>query len=167
MDAQIGYTFQPGSRLNGLGILLQVSNLLNSPYRTYVRRATGRRRWRRSRNMADRGCSAPATTSRTAGCLHRVPRPARLGRGDLCALAAALLASCRDGAGATWPRAAVPVAAPSERDRSPCPLDRRRNDARAEGRADHPGRHPLGHAGRRAALLSRLDPQWRRRLAGR
>jgi iron complex outermembrane receptor protein len=35
MDAQIGYTFQPGSRLNGLGIVLQVSNLLNSPYRTY------------------------------------------------------------------------------------------------------------------------------------
>ena len=34
MDAQIGYTFQPGSRLNGLGILLQVSNVLNSPYRT-------------------------------------------------------------------------------------------------------------------------------------
>lgn len=34
LDAQIGYTFQPGSRLNGLGILLQVSNLLNSPYTT-------------------------------------------------------------------------------------------------------------------------------------
>ena len=36
VDAQVGYTFQQGSRLNGLGILLQVSNLLNSPYRTYV-----------------------------------------------------------------------------------------------------------------------------------
>ena len=35
MDAQIGYTFQPGSRLDGLGILLQVSNVLNSPYRNY------------------------------------------------------------------------------------------------------------------------------------
>jgi len=34
LDAQIGYTFQPGSRLNGLGILLQVTNVLNSPYRT-------------------------------------------------------------------------------------------------------------------------------------
>jgi iron complex outermembrane receptor protein len=34
MDAQVGYTFQPGSRLNGLGILFQVTNLLNSPYRT-------------------------------------------------------------------------------------------------------------------------------------
>lgn len=34
MDAQIGYTFQPGSRLEGLGIQLQVSNLLDSPYRT-------------------------------------------------------------------------------------------------------------------------------------
>ena len=34
LDAQIGYTFQPGSRLNGLGIQLQVSNVLNSPYRT-------------------------------------------------------------------------------------------------------------------------------------
>lgn len=36
LDAQVGYTFQPGSRLNGFGILLQVSNVLNSPYRTYV-----------------------------------------------------------------------------------------------------------------------------------
>ena len=35
LDAQVGYTFQPGSKLNGLGILLQVSNVLNSPYRTY------------------------------------------------------------------------------------------------------------------------------------
>ena len=35
MDAQIGYTFQPNSRLNGLGVVLQVSNVLNSPYRTY------------------------------------------------------------------------------------------------------------------------------------
>ena len=34
LDAQVGYTFQPGSRLNGLGILSQVSNVLNSPYRT-------------------------------------------------------------------------------------------------------------------------------------
>jgi iron complex outermembrane recepter protein len=39
LDAQVGYTFQPGSRLNGLGVLLQVSNVLNSPYRTYL--ATG------------------------------------------------------------------------------------------------------------------------------
>jgi iron complex outermembrane receptor protein len=36
LDAQIGYTFQPSSRLNGLGIVLQVGNVLNSPYRTYV-----------------------------------------------------------------------------------------------------------------------------------
>jgi len=36
VDAQIGYTFQPGSTLNGLGIVLQVSNVLDSPYRTYV-----------------------------------------------------------------------------------------------------------------------------------
>jgi iron complex outermembrane receptor protein len=35
LDAQIGYTFQKGSRLEGLGILLQVGNVLNSPYRTY------------------------------------------------------------------------------------------------------------------------------------
>jgi len=35
MDAQIGYTFQKGSRLDGLGIVLQVSNVLDSPYRTY------------------------------------------------------------------------------------------------------------------------------------
>ena len=35
LDAQIGYTFQPGSTFNGLGIVLQVSNVLDSPYRTY------------------------------------------------------------------------------------------------------------------------------------
>ena len=35
MDAQIGYTFQKGSRLDGLGITLQVSNVLDSPYRTF------------------------------------------------------------------------------------------------------------------------------------
>ena len=35
MDAQLGYTFQPGSRFDGLGVVLQVSNVLNSPYRTY------------------------------------------------------------------------------------------------------------------------------------
>ena len=35
MDAQVGYTFQKGSRLDGLGIVLQVSNVLDSPYRTY------------------------------------------------------------------------------------------------------------------------------------
>jgi iron complex outermembrane recepter protein len=34
MDAQIGYTFQEGSRLENLGITLQVSNVLDSPYRT-------------------------------------------------------------------------------------------------------------------------------------
>ncbi|MDB5455946.1 MAG: TonB-dependent receptor [Caulobacter sp.] len=33
VDAQIGYTFQEG-RLEGLGFLLQVNNLTNSPYRT-------------------------------------------------------------------------------------------------------------------------------------
>jgi iron complex outermembrane receptor protein len=35
VDAQIGYTFQRGSRLDGFGVVLQVSNVLNSPYRTY------------------------------------------------------------------------------------------------------------------------------------
>ena len=34
LDAQVGYTFQDGSRLAGLGIQLQVSNVLDSPYRT-------------------------------------------------------------------------------------------------------------------------------------
>ena len=34
LDAQIGYTFQKGSRFDGLGIVLQVSNVLDSPYRT-------------------------------------------------------------------------------------------------------------------------------------
>jgi iron complex outermembrane recepter protein len=33
MDAQIGYTFQSGSRLSGLNITAQVQNLLDSPYR--------------------------------------------------------------------------------------------------------------------------------------
>jgi iron complex outermembrane receptor protein len=36
LDAQVGYTFQPGSRFDGLGVLLQVGNVLNSPYRTYI-----------------------------------------------------------------------------------------------------------------------------------
>jgi iron complex outermembrane receptor protein len=35
MDAQVSYTFQEGSRLKGLGVTLQVFNLLDSPYRTY------------------------------------------------------------------------------------------------------------------------------------
>jgi iron complex outermembrane receptor protein len=34
LDAQFGYTFADGSPLQGLGILLQVSNLTDSPYRT-------------------------------------------------------------------------------------------------------------------------------------
>lgn len=34
VSAQIGYTFQPGSKLEGLGILLQVNNLLDSRYAT-------------------------------------------------------------------------------------------------------------------------------------
>ena len=36
MSAQIGYTFQEGSSLEGLGILFQVNNLTDSPYRTRV-----------------------------------------------------------------------------------------------------------------------------------
>jgi len=36
VDAQIGYTFQEDSRLNGLGMLLQVYNLTDSPYRTRI-----------------------------------------------------------------------------------------------------------------------------------
>lgn len=34
LDAQIGYTFQEGSSLAGLGIQLQLNNVLDSPYRT-------------------------------------------------------------------------------------------------------------------------------------
>ncbi len=34
VSAQIGYTFQPGSSLEGLGVLFQVNNLTDSPYRT-------------------------------------------------------------------------------------------------------------------------------------
>lgn len=34
VDAQLGYTFQEGSSLEGLGVLFQVNNLTNSPYRT-------------------------------------------------------------------------------------------------------------------------------------
>ena len=33
VDAQIGYTFQEGP-MEGLGLLFQVNNLTNSPYRT-------------------------------------------------------------------------------------------------------------------------------------
>jgi iron complex outermembrane receptor protein len=36
VDAQVGYTFQPGSRFENLGFLLQVYNLTNSPYRTRI-----------------------------------------------------------------------------------------------------------------------------------
>lgn len=36
VSAQIGYTFQEGSSLEGLGILLQVNNLTDSPYRTRI-----------------------------------------------------------------------------------------------------------------------------------
>jgi len=35
-DAQIGYNFSEDSRLKGLGLLLQASNLTNSSYRTYA-----------------------------------------------------------------------------------------------------------------------------------
>ena len=35
-DAQIGYTFADGSKLKGLSIQLQASNLTNAPYRTYA-----------------------------------------------------------------------------------------------------------------------------------
>lgn len=34
LDAQIGYSFPASSSLNGLGVQLQVNNVLNSPYRT-------------------------------------------------------------------------------------------------------------------------------------
>ncbi|HBK92702.1 MAG TPA: TonB-dependent receptor [Parvularcula sp.] len=36
VDAQIGYTFEEGSSLEGLGILFQVNNLTNSPFRTRI-----------------------------------------------------------------------------------------------------------------------------------
>lgn len=41
LDAQVGYTFQDGSPLAGLGIVLQVSNVLDSPYRTRLGLDTG------------------------------------------------------------------------------------------------------------------------------
>ena len=36
VDAQVGYTFPKGTRLENLGFLLQVYNLTNSPYRTKI-----------------------------------------------------------------------------------------------------------------------------------
>jgi iron complex outermembrane receptor protein len=36
VDAQIGYTFPEGNRLANFGMLLQVNNLTNSPYRTLI-----------------------------------------------------------------------------------------------------------------------------------
>jgi iron complex outermembrane receptor protein len=36
VDAQVGYTFPETSRYKNLGVLLQVYNLTNSPYRTRV-----------------------------------------------------------------------------------------------------------------------------------
>lgn len=41
VDAQVGYTFQEGSPLDGFGVLLQVNNLTNSPYRTRLGLDTG------------------------------------------------------------------------------------------------------------------------------
>ncbi|MGN6376076.1 MAG: TonB-dependent receptor domain-containing protein [Sphingomonas sp.] len=43
-DAQIGYTFQKGSPLAGLGFLLQANNVFNSPYRTQTTRLDGTER---------------------------------------------------------------------------------------------------------------------------
>jgi TonB-dependent receptor len=36
VDAQLGYTFGAGSSLDGLSLLLQVTNMTNSPYKTYA-----------------------------------------------------------------------------------------------------------------------------------
>jgi outer membrane receptor protein involved in Fe transport len=36
VDAQVGYTFNDSSRLKGLTLLLQATNLTDSPYRTYA-----------------------------------------------------------------------------------------------------------------------------------
>lgn len=41
LDAQIGYTFPEGTALQGLGVLLQVSNVTDSPYRTRLGVDTG------------------------------------------------------------------------------------------------------------------------------
>ena len=35
-DAQVGYTFGDTSKLHGLSVQLQASNLTNAPYRTYA-----------------------------------------------------------------------------------------------------------------------------------
>ena len=35
-DAQVSYTFGDGNMFNGLTLLLQATNLSNSPYRTYA-----------------------------------------------------------------------------------------------------------------------------------
>ena len=37
IDLQIGYEFQPGSALSGWGVLFQVNNVTNEPYRTSQR----------------------------------------------------------------------------------------------------------------------------------
>lgn len=37
LDLQIGYEFQPGSRLAGWGVIFQVNNVTNEPYRTVQR----------------------------------------------------------------------------------------------------------------------------------
>ena len=36
IDAQVGYTFADSSKLHGLSVQLQASNLNNAPYRTYA-----------------------------------------------------------------------------------------------------------------------------------
>ena len=111
LDAQIGYTFQPGSRLNGLGILLQVSNVLNSPYRTYYDVNGIADAGDVSRNTDDRGCSAPVITSRGGFEMTGFGRSCSA-ESDRCALR---LRSSRPGRPQLQPgrRAAMPPAPPN------------------------------------------------------
>ncbi len=70
LDAQIGYTFPDSSALKGLGVLLQVNNLTDSPYRTRLGLDTAaptppaaRRCPRPMRNTAGSSCWGSTTAS--------------------------------------------------------------------------------------------------------
>ena len=165
MDAQIGYTFQPGSRLNGLGLLLQVSNVLNSPYRTYYDvsgvQDAGDCREIRSIVAARRELSLLGPRK----CMVLKTAAALAPRVILCALATSRC-FVPDGAGDRGHAPQIPVAPADAAIEARARSIVAGHDARAEGRADDPGRNPLGHARRRPPILYRVDPQRRRRLAG-
>ena len=140
LDAQIGYTFQKGSRFDGLGITLQVSNVLDSPYRTYFD-VNGTPVLETVEKYGRSWLLGAATTSRRVRWLCLMWRPTRrkllLVPGWRVACFVAGL--CRN----------LEAASRRAGDRpgfgNPGSVYRGGHDARAEGRPNDAGRHPFGH----------------------